>query len=509
MLRVNNLNVKIGDRVLINKLSFNLKNGDKLAIIGEEGDGKSTLLKCIVNMKDLTYAQVSGTVNYENAKLGFLEQFLPSSWENVSVEEYLLKDDVKDNIDYFNFEKLTNITPLFAKVKLNNKIYIDNQLVKTLSGGEKIKLQLVKILLNKPDIILLDEPSNDLDEESLLVLEKLISEFNGIVIFISHDETLIENCANCVLHLEQVKRKSENIWHFEKMKYADYLLKRKQQIDRQESIALKQQEEIKIREEKWQKIYQQVHNDLNSISRQDPQGGRLLKKKMKSVKAQERRFEKIKENVTEFLAPEEAITLKFKNKDIPNNKCMLDFYADKLVAGDKVLANNVSLRIFGADRVVVTGKNGTGKTTLLNSLYETLKNQNTVYMTQNYDEILNKFDSVDEYIKSFCFDKEDITRAKTYLGGLKFTSEEMNAKISNLSGGQKGKLFLLKLVILSPDYLLLDEPTRNFSPLTNPVLRKVLKEYNGVLIAVSHDKKFIDEVGKTVYALTKNGLVKT
>lgn len=85
----------------------------------------------------------------------------------------------------------------------------------------------------------------------------------------------------------------------------------------------------------------------------------------------------------------------------------------------------------------------------------------------------------------------------------------MNAKISNLSGGQKGKLFLLKLVILSPDYLLLDEPTRNFSPLTNPVLRKVLKEYNGVLIAVSHDKKFIDEVGKTVYALTKNGLVKT
>ena len=183
MLRVNNLNVKIGDRGLINKLSFTLKNGDKLAIIGEEGDGKSTLLKCIVNMKDLTYAQVSGTVNYENAKLGFLEQFLPSSWENVSVEEYLLKDDVKDNIDYFNFEKLTNITPLFAKVKLNNKIYIDNQLVKTLSGGEKIKLQLVKILLNKPDIILLDEPSNDLDEESLLVLEKLISEFNGIVIF--------------------------------------------------------------------------------------------------------------------------------------------------------------------------------------------------------------------------------------------------------------------------------------------------------------------------------------
>ena len=83
----------------------------------------------------------------------------------------MLKDDVKDNIDYFNFEKLTNITPLFAKVKLNNKIYIDNQLVKTLSGGEKIKLQLVKILLNKPDIILLDEPSNDLDEESLLVLE--------------------------------------------------------------------------------------------------------------------------------------------------------------------------------------------------------------------------------------------------------------------------------------------------------------------------------------------------
>lgn len=80
MLRVNNLNVKIGDRVLINKLSFSLKNGDKLAIIGEEGDGKSTLLKCIVNMKDLTYAQVSGTVNYENAKLCFLEQFLPSSW---------------------------------------------------------------------------------------------------------------------------------------------------------------------------------------------------------------------------------------------------------------------------------------------------------------------------------------------------------------------------------------------------------------------------------------------
>ena len=113
MLRVNNLNVKIGDRVLINNLSFSLKNGDKLAIIGEEGDGKSTLLKCIFNIKDLTYAQISGTVNYENAKLSFLEQFLPSSWENVSVEEYLLKDELKEEI-FASIELEFSILDIFS-----------------------------------------------------------------------------------------------------------------------------------------------------------------------------------------------------------------------------------------------------------------------------------------------------------------------------------------------------------------------------------------------------------
>ncbi len=159
---------------------------------------------------------------------------------------------------------------------------------------------------------------------------------------------------------------------------------------------------------------------------------------------------------------------------------------------------------------MIIGRNGSGKTTLFNKIYENLKNRENIklgYMPQNYSLSLPMNNTALEYLSS-SLSKEDITRARTLMGSMKFTSEEATSKIKELSDGQKTKLILLKLILTDSNVLLLDEPTRNLSPLSNPVIREVLKEYKGTIISVSHDRKYITDVCDTVYNLTKDGLKK-
>ena len=177
------------------------------------------------------------------------------------------------------------------------------------------------------------------------------------------------------------------------------------------------------------------------------------------------------------------------------------------VIGENLL-EGLSFDIQEGERVAILGRNGCGKTTLLRKIAEEVlvrKDIKASYMPQNYEELLN-FDLTPVEFLSETGDKEEISRIRTYLGSMKYTPDEMLHKIADLSGGQKAKLLLLKMSMSGSDVLILDEPTRNFSPLSGPVIRNMLQGFGGTILTISHDRKYIKEVVDTVYELTENGL---
>jgi len=507
MLQVKNLTIthKKDNRVLLDKFNLILNDGDKCAIIGEEGNGKSTLLKLIFNEELVDdYVEVSGEIIRNNSVIGYLAQELTADEKEKTIYEFMCELPL--------FFELTpqELSDAARRLKLTVELFYSEQKMGELSGGEKIKLQLARLLLMQPDVLLLDEPSNDLDIASLHWLEEFINGAKLPVLYISHDETLLENTANKIVHLEQLKRKQECKYTVEKAGYRDYVDRRSSGFAHQEQVARKERAEYEKQQEKFRQIQQKVEHAQNVITRQDPSGGRLLKKSMHRIKAYEARFEKEFENMTEIPETEDAIFIKFGEKaSMPAGKTVLEYELPQLTVEDRLLAKNVFLRIKGPEKVCIIGKNGCGKTTLLRKIAEELLERKDIkvsYMPQNYEELLN-FDLTPVEFLSDVGDKEEISRIRTYLGSMKYTPDEMLHKIADLSGGQKAKLLLLKMSMSGSNVLILDEPTRNFSPLSGPVIRDMLKGFGGTILTISHDRKYIKEVADVVYELTENGLV--
>lgn len=344
---------------------------DKIAIIGEEGNGKSTLLKLVVDKDDIIqYADVSGQINSHGLSIGYLEQSLQDNWKNVTVMDYFLKDSPNDeiNFDYYNY--LSDIYSYFSKFGLDSTILDSNQIINTLSGGEKVKIQIIKILCKKPDILLLDEPTNDIDIETLEWLEKLINSIDTPILYVSHDETLLENTATGIIHLESIKKKNDCRHTISYVKYKEYVETRIRSLAHQEMVARKEQSDYNKQMAGFREVYQKVEYQQNTITRADPHGAALLKKKMKSLKSQERRYEREKENFTEIPDVEEAINIKNAEiNEVPSGKRVLDINIPNLIQGDKVLSSNVKLSIYGSKHVVIIGHNGVGKTTFLKEIY--------------------------------------------------------------------------------------------------------------------------------------------
>ena len=229
---------------------------------------------------------------------------------------------------------------------------------------------------------------------------------------------------------------------------------------------------------------------------------------MHSLKSQERKLDETE--LTEVPDVEESISFSFEEVEIPRAKNIINLNIDELKVSNKVLSKNIKLDVIGNVHLCIIGKNGVGKSTLIKIIYNELKDRNDIkvgYMPQTYDDILNNY----KYVLDFVCpngSKDEITKARMFLGNMKFTRDEMISNIKDLSNGTKAKLFLVKLVLDKCDVLILDEPTRNVSPLSNPVIRNVLNEYKGTIISVSHDRKYINEVVNALYILTSNGLVK-
>ncbi|MBO7677184.1 MAG: ABC-F family ATP-binding cassette domain-containing protein [Erysipelotrichaceae bacterium] len=282
MLKIENLTFTTNKgRKLIDSFSFVLNDNDKVALIGEEGNGKSTLLKIIAGIETDDYVSYSGRI-IADGKIAYLPQSIESRYLDHTVEEYIAEE-----LDYGLLYEILN------RIDIDYSL-LDGRLLGTLSGGERMKVALVRMLYQQPDIILMDEPSNDLDLKTLIWLEEFIRNCDLPMIFVSHDETLLSSCANGILHLEQLKRKSETHLTYAGLGYDDYLKSRNAFIERNNMIAAKDKAQLNKQLEKWRKIYQKVEYQQKNISRQDPHGGQILKKKMHSIKAQGRNIEEKK-----------------------------------------------------------------------------------------------------------------------------------------------------------------------------------------------------------------------
>jgi len=505
MLQVQNLSIiqKKDYRVLVDNLSFVLNDGEKGALIGEEGNGKSTILKWIADPASVeAYAEVKGT-SRTKSRIGYLSQELSGEDQIRSIYSYM-----EDACALASLPP-KNVIRTAKQLGLDADLLWEERTLASLSGGERIKVQLCALLLNNCDLLLLDEPSNDLDLETLLWLERFLQETDKSVLYVSHDEVLLERTAQLILHIEQVRRKSIPRAAAVRMSYRAYMDERGRKMAHQAQVSAFEHDAFQKKKERYLAIYNAVDHAQSAISRSDPSGGRLLKKKMHTVQSLGRRLEKEQEQLIELPEAEWAILPKFaEGIAIPNGKTVLDWNLPVLTAGEQTLAQNVRLHVAGPERICIIGRNGCGKSTLVREIARELlprKDLSVGYMPQQYDDLLGMADTPITFLATNA-DKETVTRARRYLGSMKYTTDEMTHPMRELSGGQRAKVLLLKLILDQNNVLILDEPTRNFSPLSNPAVRTLLHSFPGTIIAVSHDRKFLSEVATRVLELTPEGL---
>jgi len=490
MLQIKNLSVYHNKDLtpLLDGLSFSLREGERAALIGEEGNGKSTLLRLIAG-QEVPYVTHEGEILVTGTR-GFLPQELPEEERALSACEFFALSPV------FYDQTPRELGELAREIALPADVFYSEQRMDSFSGGERVKLQLARLLMEKPSLLLLDEPSNDLDLATVRWLEGFLSGCRIPLVFVSHDETLLERAANVIIHIERLRRRQVPRATVYRMDYGTFVSRRASFMAHQEQVARKEREEYDKKMRRYEQIRSRVEHEQNAVSRQDPHGGQLLKKKMKSVMSMGKRFEREAEEMTAMPETEEAIFARLSCIPQPPGKIVVDARISELTVPGRVLSRNVHLQVRAGEKVLITGRNGAGKSTLLQALYEDIRRRSDLrvfYMPQDPCDMLD-MDRTPVEMLAVTWDKEETTHSRIALGSMKFTPEEMDHPCAALSGGQKAKLMFLMMAERQPDVLLLDEPTRNLSPLSGPVVRRLFAEYPGCIIAVSHDRRFAREV---------------
>lgn len=511
MLQVKNLTIvhKKDLTPLVEGLSFTLAPGARAAVIGEEGNGKSTLLKLLYDPALIEeYAEWSGEITGGGLHKGYLAQELAPAqlarpiWQFCADSPGFAETSPKALAD------------AARQLALPAELFWDSRPVASLSGGERIKLRLALLLLAQPDVLLLDEPSGDLDLASLGWLERFLLNSPAPVLYVSHDEPLLARTANQIVHLERLRRRSQSRCTAVKAGYEAYTEERQRGFARQQQAARKERAEYDAKLARYRQIRDKVEHEQNTVSRQDPHGGRLLKKKMHSVLATGRRFAREEAGLTALPEWEEAILAGFDEQSaaLPAGKTVLRYEQPALTAGGgpdgPVLAKNLRLWVTGPEHIGIIGANGAGKSTLLRELAGLLlprSDLRAAYMPQDYNDALLQ-NATPVQLLAPGGSRQEITKARSLLGCMKYTPDEMEHPAAMLSGGQRAKLLFLGMVLQGANLLLLDEPTRNFSPLSAPVIRRALAAFPGGILSVSHDRLYLAEVCTRILRLDETGL---
>ena len=512
MISVDNVSVIHGGSPLFSNITFNINDGDKIALMGKNGAGKSTLLKIIAGVNKPSSGSVSAPKDYVVA---YLPQHLLTSDDCTVMEEaskafasYLsMKEEIEaineqltirtdyESEDYYKLiEKVSELSEKFYAIEeINYEAAVEKVLLglgflredfirstSEFSGGWRMRIELAKILLQNPDLILLDEPTNHLDIESIQWLEDFLLTKAKAVVVISHDRAFVDNITTRTIEVTMGR-----IYDY-KAKYSHYLELRKE------------------RREQQQKHYEEQQRFIADTTQFIDRFKGTYSKTLQ-VQSRVKMLEKL-----EIVEVDEVDTSALKLRFPPSprsGKYPVVVQDMSKSYGNQVLFRDASLTIEQGQKVAFVGKNGAGKSTLIKAIMGQIQfegkcelghNALIGYFAQNQasllDESLSIFETIDQLAVG-----EVRTKVKDILGAFLFRGDDINKKVKVLSGGEKTRLAMIKLLLQPVNLLILDEPTNHLDMKTKDIIKDALKAFDGTLILVSHDRDFLDGLATKVF----------
>lgn len=512
MISIDNVAVEFSGRTLFSDVTFNVNNKDKIALMGKNGAGKSTLLKIIAGADKPTRGKISAP---NDAVIAYLPQHLLtqdnstvfeeaakafSSVLNMKAEIDELNGQLETRTDYESDEYMAiieRVSEVSEKYYSIEEINYDAEVEKTLlglgfvrkdftrptsefSGGWRMRIELAKILLQNPDLILLDEPTNHMDIESIQWLEDFLLNSANAVIVISHDRAFVDNITNRTIELTMGR-----IYDY-KVNYSQYLQLRKERQEQQQKQFSDQQKMIAETQEFIDRFKGTYSKTLQVQSRVK------MLEKLDIVEVDE--------------VDTSSLNLKFPPAPRSGNyPVIVDSVSKKY--DDHVVFKDASLTIERGEKIAFVGKNGEGKSTLVKAIMSEITfegelklghNSMIGYFAQNQasllDEELTVFQTIDNIAVG-----EIRTKIKDILGAFMFGGDSVNKKVKVLSGGEKTRLAMVKLLLEPVNLLILDEPTNHLDLKTKDILKEALKSFEGTIILISHDRDFLDGLATKVF----------
>jgi ATP-binding cassette subfamily F protein 3 len=512
MITVDGLTVEFSGATLFKDISFSINEKDRIALMGKNGAGKSTLLKILAGAQKPTRGKVSAPKDtiiaylpqhlmtdndrtvFEEAARAFASIFEMESRINEINEQLATRTDYESESYYQLIEEVSTLSERFYSIE---EINYDAEVEKTLlglgfmredfvrptrefSGGWRMRIELAKILLQKPDLILLDEPTNHLDIESIQWLEDFLVNNAKAVIVISHDRAFVDNITTRTIEVTMGRIYDYNV------NYSKYLVLRRERREQQQK--------------QWEEQQKMIADTQEFIERFKGTYSKTLQ-----VQSRVKMLEKL-----ELIEVDEedtsALRLRFPPSPRSGSYPVICESVGK--SYDKhIVFSNANLTIERGEKIAFVGKNGEGKSTMVKCIMNEIKHDgkltlghNTMigYFAQNeasmLDENITVFQTIDDIAKG------DIrTKIKDFLGAFMFGGDDINKKVKVLSGGERTRLAMIKLLLEPVNLLILDEPTNHLDMKTKDILKSALKDYDGTLILVSHDRDFLDGLVQKVY----------
>jgi len=520
MISINQLTVDFGKFELFKQISFLIENGDRIGLVGKNGAGKSTLLKIIAQVDKPT----SGDISYfTDTTIGYLpQQMVYPTGKTVFEEAYTAFEEVikaNKRLEFLNIEisertdyesdayhkLIEEISHLTDRINILGGHSIQADIEQTLtglgfersdftrgtqefSGGWRMRIELAKLILRKPSILLLDEPTNHLDIESIQWLEDFLSNYPGAVVLVSHDKAFLDNVTNRTIEISMGK-----IYDY-KFSYSEYVVQREERLQQQQAAYDNQQ-----------KMIQDTEKFIE----------RFRYKATKAVQVQSRikhldKIERVEVDETD------KSTIQFRFPPAPRSGTIVSESAGATKRyGEKIILENIEYVIERGEKIAFVGRNGEGKTTLVKMILNEIEYEGTLklghnvsigYYAQNQDELLDEnktvFDTLDEIAVG-----PIRTKIRDILGSFLFSGETIDKKVKVLSGGERARLALAKLLLQPYSLLLLDEPTNHLDMRSKDILKQALMSYDGTIIMVSHDRDFLNGLSNKLFEF-KNRKIK-